>query len=240
VSTLLLVRHAQASFLEAEYDRLSTLGEEQARRLGEWWARVGVTFDEVWVGPRRRQIDTARLAGEAFAAAGGAWPEPRAMHELDEYHAEAVMKIAAPELARRDQDVQRLAAAFAGARERRARARAFEHLFQAVTRRWVAGQVEAPGTEPWATFLARVRAGLGALTDETRGRGRRVAAFTSAGTIGASLYATLPLDATRALEMGWMVKNASLTEYLFADGRVTLSSFNATPHLDEARLWTYR
>jgi len=36
---LFLVRHAQASFLEQNYDKLSALGETQARHLGEYWTR---------------------------------------------------------------------------------------------------------------------------------------------------------------------------------------------------------
>jgi hypothetical protein len=34
MGVLYLVRHAQASFLEPNYDKLSTLGETQARVLG--------------------------------------------------------------------------------------------------------------------------------------------------------------------------------------------------------------
>jgi len=35
MSTLFLVRQRQASFFEENYDRLSPLGEDQARRLGD-------------------------------------------------------------------------------------------------------------------------------------------------------------------------------------------------------------
>jgi hypothetical protein len=34
---LLLIRYAQASFLSQNYDKLSDLGEKQARLLGEYW-----------------------------------------------------------------------------------------------------------------------------------------------------------------------------------------------------------
>jgi broad specificity phosphatase PhoE len=241
VSTLLLVRHAQASFLKSDYDQLSPLGEEQARRLGQHLARQRLVVDEVWVGPRKRQIDTCRLAGEAFVAGGGAWPDPRPMAALDEYHAELMLKQVVPDLAKQDPEIQHLALAFAAASERHERGRAFEKLFQAVTRRWVDGQVHAPGAEPWDEFLARVRVGVRELTDDARGRGRRVLAFTSAGAIGAAMGAALPgIASQQMLELGWVVRNASWTELLFSGGRVTLSVFNATPHLDEPRLVTYR
>ncbi len=38
MSSLFLVRHGQASFLERNYDKLSAKGEEQARILGRYWA----------------------------------------------------------------------------------------------------------------------------------------------------------------------------------------------------------
>ena len=46
---LFLVRHAQASFLGEKYDKLSTLGEGQARLLGEYWARRNIVFDRACV-----------------------------------------------------------------------------------------------------------------------------------------------------------------------------------------------
>src|SRR3990172_9166132 len=93
MSTLALVRHAQASFFSDNYDQLSPLGEEQARLLGQYWVRRGMRFDEVYTGPRVRQIETAALAGEAFAKAGLPWPEPRFVDELDEHHVDRLMKL---------------------------------------------------------------------------------------------------------------------------------------------------
>jgi broad specificity phosphatase PhoE len=241
LSSLYLVRHGQASFLADDYDVLSPLGEEQARQLGRYWARIGLRVDEVIAGPRVRQVRTAELAAEAYAAAGGVgWPVHAAHAALDEYHAEHVMKHAAAELALRDEAVRELALAFAAASERRERARSFEKLFQAVTRRWVAGELTVPGVETWAAFEARVHAGLAELTAEGARGGRNVLAFTSAGTIGVALQAVLGIPAVTALELGWVVRNASVTELLFSGGRVTLSSFNTLAHLPDPAHWTYR
>ena len=44
MSRIILVRHAQASFLEPIYDKLCATGEVQACLLGEYWARRGVLF----------------------------------------------------------------------------------------------------------------------------------------------------------------------------------------------------
>ena len=64
MGTLLLIRHGQASYGEADYDRLSTRGHEQAKALGRFLATQRV--DHVFVGPLRRHQQT--LAGAIEAA----------------------------------------------------------------------------------------------------------------------------------------------------------------------------
>lgn len=54
-----LVRHAQASFLEADYDQLRVKGERQARLLGKYWLRREVIFQKVYSGLRDRQRETS-------------------------------------------------------------------------------------------------------------------------------------------------------------------------------------
>src|SRR5439155_26080458 len=74
MSVLTLVRHAQASFPAAEYDRLSEVGQTQASLLGEYWAGRRLLFDEVYTGPRTRQRHTAELAGACCVRTGMTWP----------------------------------------------------------------------------------------------------------------------------------------------------------------------
>ena len=66
MSSLFLVRHGQASFLERNYDKLSPKGEAQSRMLGDYWAGLKLSFDRVYSGPRVRQRETARLVGDAY------------------------------------------------------------------------------------------------------------------------------------------------------------------------------
>ena len=70
MSLLYLVRHGQASFFAEDYDRLSTLGELQARRLGEFWAARGVRFDATFSGPAVRQQRTAEIIVKTMAELG--------------------------------------------------------------------------------------------------------------------------------------------------------------------------
>ena len=62
MGNVFMIRHGQASAFEENYDRLSTLGERQARLLGETWARRGFKPDRVFTGPRMRHERTAEIA----------------------------------------------------------------------------------------------------------------------------------------------------------------------------------
>jgi len=207
--------------------------------LGEYWAERGITFDEVYTGPRERQIDTAIEVGEVFRAAGLAWPEPVVLQELDEYEAEAVLKQALPRLLEEHAELREMYAAVEAAVGRDEKLRTFQRVYEVVIGRWARGELDLSGIEPWATFRKRVNRGLARIVSGSAG-GRRAVAFTSGGPVGVSLERALELSPERTLQLAWMVRNGSLTEYLFSGSRFTLSSFNACPHLVDPELWTYR
>ncbi len=87
MAQLLLIRHGQASYGQVDYDRLTPRGIEQARALGRHLA--GARLDALYVGPLRRQLETAAFAAEA---AGGALPAARELAELAEYPAFEIVK----------------------------------------------------------------------------------------------------------------------------------------------------
>ena len=71
MTVLLLVRHGQASWGEADYDRLSPRGVEQSRLLGAALAGRAVRPDVVLRGSLRRHRQTADAAIE-----GAGWEVP--------------------------------------------------------------------------------------------------------------------------------------------------------------------
>jgi broad specificity phosphatase PhoE len=239
MSTLALVRHGQASFFADNYDQLSPAGEEQARLLGEYWVRRGVRFDEVYTGPRVRQIETAALAGEAFAKAGLPWPEPRFLEELDEHQVDRLIKLSIDEIIKEHRHIEPLHAAYRAALAPRDRHRTFQLMFEQVVMLWVQEKIGADGVESWPAFKARVRAGLERITDGDA-RGRSVAAFTSVGAITVSLQTSLGCGDRAAFDLGWRLRNASVTDFVFTRGRLTVDSFNALAHLEDPALWTFR
>jgi len=65
---IVMVRHGQANTgatSEAEYDRLSHLGHQQAEWLGDWMRLHESPFDHVLTGTMRRHRETARGMGVA-------------------------------------------------------------------------------------------------------------------------------------------------------------------------------
>jgi broad specificity phosphatase PhoE len=236
---LALVRHGQSRTFEQDSDRLTPLGETQARTLGEFWVRQGAAFDEIYSGTLVRQRRTAELAGEAFAEAGRPWPALQTTPELNEYDAGGILGPLAAVLAERDAAFRELRDAFEAHKLAPDRNRHFQKMFEAVTSVWLRGELEIEGVESWQAFCARVRGALSRIV-AAEGSGRRVAVFTSGGVIGLGVQTVLDAPARQALAINWRVRNASLTEFTFGKGRISFDSFNAIPHLADPALQTYR
>lgn len=237
MSSLLLIRHAQASLHEADYDQLSECGERQAVKLGEHLSSQDLTFDEVYIGPRKRHRATAEIVAQCYRTADRPWPDMVAMEELDEHQVERILA-GGSGLADRFPDTKKLITSLADAREPSDRQRRFQLLFEAVARLWVADTIDF-GVESWGEFKTRVKAGIDSIV-RNQGRGRRIAVFTSVGPITVALQRALGYSDEVALVTGWRIWNCSLTGCVFSGNRFTLDSFNSLPHLPNRREWTYR
>lgn len=207
--------------------------------MGEHWARHDVVFDEIITGPRKRQIDTARIAVEAYRATGRELPEPRMVPDFDEMHAEELLRRKLPELTLQHASLRALVADLTDVADRAAALKGFQRVFEAVMGMWIRGEIDAPEIESWQAFCARVAAGLGNLRESDQ-RGRRIAAFTSGGTIAAAMKAALDLSDQKMLDLAGVVHNASFTELAFSAHRLTPLSFNALPHILDRALVTSR
>ena len=231
MSTLHLVRHGQASFGSADYDRLSDLGEQQVRHLREHFLRSGQVVDAIYSGRLHRQRSTA----EILAAGAGEASAVRCTAAFDEYDAQTLLRVHA-ELTGAP------LAALQGVHSP-PDPRAFQRRLEEVGSAWVAGALERPGVESWRDFRRRVAQGLEEVM-RSEGRSRQVIVCTSAGAIGAAVGHVLGLDDAGALRLSWSVLNASVTRIRYDDRRCSLESFNAVPHLETQpeprRLLTFR
>ena len=202
---IVLVRHGQASFGTGDYDRLSPLGHEQARWLGEYMQAHGIRADHVIHGQLRRQRETAE--GILGVIGGGADTDPR----LDEFHYHELEQ----------EYVRNTGAGQATSRDE------FLHHFPKIYVEWAAGRITGGG-ESHAEFHARVRAAL----DEAIERGGTTLMVTSGGVIGMAMRHVLDLDAEATAHLLLSIHNASIHRLEWEAGRLRLALFNASPHLD--------
>lgn len=239
MSHLFLIRHGQATFPYQDQDYLTGIGQTQAQLLGSFWAAQRIEFDQVYSGPCGRHVETAGLAGEMLRDQGLHWPEPVILDSLDEYQAAAVLDLGLTKLRKLDDQVGALWLASKSSVDPKERERKRNQMFEIILHLWAHEKVQLDGVEPWRDFCARVNRGISEIVADG-GAGRVVAVFTSGGAIGVTAQRALQTSTGKTLQMAWMVRNASLSEFLFSDDRFTLSTFNAFPHLQEPAVLTYR
>lgn len=215
MSEIYLIRHGQASFGAQNYDKLSPLGLQQAKWLGEYLCQRDIHFDAVICGDMVRHRETAE-----GICIGLAQPQPliidQGLNEFDFTNiAQAYLRIN-PE--------QQLANG--------AKREDFYRLLKKAMLAWSEGQLaEQDLYESWSDFGARVKAALEQIC--SCHYGKRVLVVSSGGAIAMLLSLVLDLDAKRLINLNMQVKNASFSHFYFNQHTVRLSSFNNVPHLDQ-------
>lgn len=223
MATLLLIRHGQASYGEADYDRLSIRGQEQARALGRFLANAGI--DQLYTGPLVRQVGTATIAAEE----AGNLPAPTTLQELAEYPAFDLLQHFMPKLVATDPK-------FAALTQTPTRELANE-AFHTILGRWARDEWDVEGVERVTAFRARVQRGLDRIVRDVRA-GARIAVVTSAGPIGVAVGLTFGATEHHMIRTSIVIRNASISELRFRSQdfdwhpeRVALVEFNSTHHL---------
>jgi len=216
MTQLLIIRHGQASFGTADYDRLSPTGERQARLVGQHLAAAGQQFDVMFAGEMLRQTETARLAAEA-------WAEPPALQidaAFNEYDPDALFRAYLPRVLQDNADLSgRQDELFSDSR-------LFQKVFERVTRHWIDDTPHDGGAcERWPDFTARVEAGLTRLHDDYP-PDSRIALFTSGGPTAVAIAAAVEASARKTIEMNWSIHNAAISELRATRGGWRLTGFN--------------
>ena len=236
MSTLYLIRHGQASFGAADYDRLSTLGHQQSRRLGDRFLDAGTRFDACWSGTLKRQRQTAESMLARCREAGADLPEPEQNEAFNEYQYGPVLRALIPIIEAEDPAFSRdVEAMFDGQRP-------FQKVFGRVMRRWASARDDLGTVEAWRAFCDRLADGITEVLAGCPG-GSHVAIFTSGGPIAAFVGRTMGLDPEKTIALSWQVVNASVTRFRFNQDKISLVSFNEHGHLegrDTENMVTYR
>lgn len=241
MSVLYLVRHGQASFGAANYDKLSELGERQMRALGQYWVNWGLKIDAVYSGTLDRQTKSAACVKEIYESARKKFPDPVIVPEINEYETRHILSGSLSTVLAQHPEIARLAKELAptGQVDLVANKKAFQKIFAAAMDLWVDEKLNLPGMESWRQFTTRVNSGLDRVIKE-QGNGKTVVVFTSGGPVSAAVQRAMKTDDKTALELGWVIANGSITEFRYSGDKFSLAVFNATPHLGESGLVSYR
>jgi len=198
----------------ADYDRLSPKGQDQARALGGYLAAARI--DALYVGPLRRQQDTA-----ALACAGRDLPPATWLGELAEYHAHDLLAHFMPRLLAEQPEL----------------AAHPDRAFHAVLGRWSRDEWTHDEVERVTAFAARVKAALDRVIRDL-GSGGRAAIVTSAGPIGVAVGLAFGASLHHMIRTSVMIRNASVSElklrtvgFDWHPDRVSLVAFNSVAHL---------
>ncbi len=231
-----LVRHGQASLGAADYDNLSERGEQQAVRLGQYFASRDISFDAVYGGTLKRHAQTyaAILRGfESRIAARpiGTWLTDRASSQanidmalrpgLNEYDSEAVIgAIATPE-----QIAQMKSPNSPDGYKQH-----FVTLRKGI-KSWMRGESQPAGMTTYAEFAA----GVMAVLDEVRASSANsILISSSGGPLSSAVAQVLGLSHEAGIELNMRMRNTAVSELLVTPKRCVLLTFNTLPHLDDA------
>jgi len=185
-----------------------------------------------------RQKDTLRFVSNAYSKASLKFPDLLVLPEFDEYQGEAVLEHSLPELMENDQRIRALHAAFKSSSDSAGGGPLFKTV-RSCHGKWVRGAICPPGVETWPEFCSRVNSGLAKFL-AAGSRGERAAIFTSGGPIAVAMQRALQLSPESTLQVSWMSRNSSWSEFLHAAERFTLSGFNSHGHISDPAMLTYR
>jgi broad specificity phosphatase PhoE len=212
MSQITLIRHGQANSAandEAGYDALSPLGHQQAAWLGAYLRANGEAFDRVYTGALTRHRETA----EAMGAAGWGAPmvDPR-LNEVEYF------------------DLSNRMHAQYGIAPPTCRDGFIEHLPLVFTA-WQEGRIEG-ASESFHAFQSRVDA---VLREIAAGEGRALV-VTSGGLIAMAIRVAMGLELGAFARLALTIMNTSVHGLQTLGESLTLTQFNAVPHLaDPAR-----
>jgi broad specificity phosphatase PhoE len=220
---LVLVRHGQASFGSADYDRLSARGVVQCAHLGRHFKRTREAgFAAVMRGTLRRH----RQSLEAIAGELPGLPDAIEWPGLNEYDSSALIEAIHPDpiaLVAHPGD-----------------AKAHFRLLREALLAWMAGSISPRGMPTYEGFVAGVEGALQHARDACKHGD--VLIVSSGGPISTAVSRILQTPPTTAVALNMRLRNSALCELSSTAQGYDLISFNALPHIrqpDEADLVTH-
>ena len=205
MSELILIRHAQASFGEENYDKLSDLGHKQARLLGGFFKDLKINPDKVVIGTQVRHSQTLEGFGlSCKIEKHSGW---------NEYDFKDLL------MAEFGSDIP--SEIFTDRKTH------FRTLRSTVTK-WMNNKLSR-ATEKWIDFSSRVNNALKSSCDLSC---EQVVVVTSGGPISRVVSTTLNTPKEEMMNLNLQIKNTSISRFVFTPRSFYLHSFNSTPQFD--------
>lgn len=214
MSEFYLVRHGQASFGAANYDKLSDLGIQQSVWLGEYFAERDIKFSKLLSGTLTRHKETAAGICQSLDYSLNC----ESYDWFNEFDFETVVRAylsvnpqyRPPENAPRSE---------------------FYRLLKRAMLEWSEDRLpEELLAESWGQFKQRLVIAVRHIQHECADQ--KVLVVSSGGAISMLMSLVLGYDAENVINLNLQIKNASFSHFYFNHKNVRLSSFNNVPHLD--------
>jgi broad specificity phosphatase PhoE len=214
VSEFYLVRHGQASFGAKNYDKLSDLGHQQARWLGEYFTSRDITFSQAFMGDMVRHRETTEGILDGLS-------QPPVVTVDTGFNEFNFQNIGNSYLTLNPQN--RL--------PENPKPADFYRLLKLAMYAWSQDLLpEHTLDESWLDFKSRVQRALDSVCVQKSDK--PILIVSSGGAISMLMSLVLGLDTKQVIELNMQVRNTSISHFYFNKSNIRLSSFNNIPHLD--------
>jgi len=201
MTTIYLVRHAQASLGQANYDQLSALGQLQAKVLGQYLTTLFEQRPYIVTGTMQRHLRTAELALQTHASDY----QLQSSTDWNEFDHRDILKQYTVSLGLTEQLQQAL-------EQRKTTPKPLMTLLNTAMQHWMSGQDDSLYTESWNGFSQRIEKALGELFTVIRQQQcHHVVVFSSGGVISTVLGKILALSPAKTLQLNTALTNVSIS-----------------------------
>lgn len=214
MSEFYLVRHGQASFGAKNYDKLSALGHQQARWLGEYFNQRDITFSQAFMGDMVRHRETTQGIIDGLSLP----PTVTVDTGFNEFN---FKNIGDSYLSLNPQS----------SLPENPKPADFYRLLKLAMHAWSEDLLpESSLEESWSEFRSRVQKALNTVCHQKSDK--PILIVSSGGAISMLTSLVLGLNAQQVIELNMQVRNTSISHFYFNKTNIRLSSFNNIPHLD--------
>ena len=216
MAEIILLRHGQASFGEANYDQLSSVGFQQSRWVGEHFHSLGKHFDHVARGTLLRHQQTADSMLEGMHLAEQPVADVSVLPGLDEFSFSTIVSPLHKRYPQQWVDTGQPQYDY------------YKNMLFAM-QLWMDDRLDADiECESWQDFRHRVMSAFRLIVDNGH---QKQLVVTSGGPIAIILADIMGLDEHRLRSKLLQIKNSSYSRILYNRRQFTLDSFNEIPHL---------